>query len=180
MRDAVLRDCPLNGADLEGAIFEPKSLPEIRGIAAAVNLQFVTYDKNPDKLVELRQAFKVEGFREQERGVTYALKRREAEIAWQSCSWRRPWHTCGTYLFNRIFFDLTSKYGMIPGRPPLLILALCVVFMALYRILLFLPSPSGLYLVAKRRLARGEMTQGMGNPVEGERDSGLKPNTIPL
>ena len=89
LRDAALNGAQLSGANLGGALFEPSSLPELRGIAAAKNLELLTYVANPDALVQLRQQFRDGGFREQERKITYALKRREAELSREKCTSRK-------------------------------------------------------------------------------------------
>jgi len=49
----------------------------------------LTYRANPDALVQLRKEFEDGGFREQERKITYALKRREAELSCQKCMSRK-------------------------------------------------------------------------------------------
>src|SRR5260370_5211315 len=77
--DAELKDANLSVADLQGTIFEPKSNPEIRSIAVTNHLELITYGNNPDALVQLRKQFQENGFRTQERKITYALSRRKAE-----------------------------------------------------------------------------------------------------
>jgi hypothetical protein len=56
-------------------MFEPRSIPELSGIASAKNLELLTYRDNPVALVQLRKQFEDDGFRGQERKITYALKR---------------------------------------------------------------------------------------------------------
>src|SRR5438477_78625 len=90
LREADLSEAHLSYAELTGAIFEPKSLPEPRGISRARNLEFLTYQENPDSLFQLRKQFQDGGFREQERKITYALKRREAELSCEKCTSRKP------------------------------------------------------------------------------------------
>lgn len=183
--DAYLAGADLSSADLMGAdlrlarldraIFEPKSLPELRGIAGAQNLELLTYNYRPDALVQLRKQFQDAGFRDQERKITYALKRRETQLSWNSCRSRkrliagfdkldRPvfdqratraivWSAdsnlanCGSFVLNRVFFDLTCQYGMNPGRP----LSLGVVLWLLCSILYFASirtrGEAGLYRV---------------------------------
>lgn len=82
LTDANLTDAWVGEANFDGTIFEPPSLPTLRGISAAQNLERLTYDNNPASLAELRKQFKDGGLREQERKITYALKRREAELSW--------------------------------------------------------------------------------------------------
>jgi uncharacterized protein YjbI with pentapeptide repeats len=86
LRGTKLSDAGLSGARLGRALFEPKSLPELRGIAAAENLELLTYDANSDPLFQLRKQFEDGGFREQERRITYALKQREAELVCATCT----------------------------------------------------------------------------------------------
>jgi hypothetical protein len=130
--DANLVSADLHGADLGRATFEPKSIPELRGIAAAKNLELLTHEGNPAAMVQLRKQFEDGGFREQERKITYALKRREAELSWEGCKSRKLpedktrailWSSdsnlanCGSFILNRVFFHWTCQYGMSPGRP---------------------------------------------------------------
>ena len=109
LEDADMAGAVLYKADLKGAIFEPSSIPEPRKIAAARNLEFVTYNENPHALTQLRKEFRDGGFREEERKVTYALKRREAERDLSAGNY-------GTYLFEYIFFDFACRYVMEPSR----------------------------------------------------------------
>jgi len=76
----------------------------------------LTYEQ-PTQLVALRNAFKSAGFREQERQITFALN---------SVGSARNWEDGFRYLM----FELTSDWGMSPGRP-LRILAALVVLMSL-------------------------------------------------
>jgi hypothetical protein len=141
LEDTQLKDADVRDADFEDAIFEPASIPGIRGIAAAKNLEFITYDRNPDALVQLRKQFQDGGFRLQERKITYALKRKEAELSLDGCTSRSLpddkarailWSSdsnlanCGSFILNRVFFDWTCQYGMSPGRPLVLCFLLWV------------------------------------------------------
>jgi uncharacterized protein YjbI with pentapeptide repeats len=93
LADANLTDADLYYANLTGAwvgaanfdraIFEPNSLPTLSEISQAENLELLTYSHNPAALVQLRKQFEDGGLREQERKITYALKRREAELSWR-------------------------------------------------------------------------------------------------
>ena len=148
----------LNGADLgdsayvDRALFEPKSLPALRGIAAARGLELLTYRENPDSLAQLRKQFQEGGFRDQEREITYALKREEAEAACAICTW---WEgpivltsaNCDSFVFNKVFFDWTCQYGMSPGRPLILGLLLWFVCSLLYFGFIHTVGESGLYRV---------------------------------
>src|SRR5581483_11327448 len=151
LRDADLSEANLSGADLGGAkldganvertVFEPQALPELRGIAAAKNLEFLTYGRNPDSLVQLRKQFEEGGFREQERKITYAIKRREAELA--STGWK--W-------FNKVLFDWTCQYGMSPARPLVLGFWLWLSCSLIYFFCFQTAGRAGLYLVRDKRI----------------------------
>lgn len=159
--EADLSKVQLRHADLARSIFEPKSLPELRGIASARNLELLTYKDNPDALVQLRKQFEDGGFREQERKITYALKRREAELAWEGCKSRKTgdktraiiWSSdsnlanCGSFVLNRVFFDSTCQYGMSPGRPLSLGVLLWLLCSVLYFVCIHAPGKTGLYRV---------------------------------
>jgi Pentapeptide repeats (8 copies) len=86
---ADLSDVFLVEVRVGGTVFEPKSLPELSGISQAQNLELLTYYSNPAALVQLRKQFEDGGLREQERKITCALKRREAELSWARGTSRR-------------------------------------------------------------------------------------------
>lgn len=71
--------------DFAHAVFEPSSLPSAQYIASAQNLHLLTFATDPTALVQLRKSFRDSGFEQQSRQVTYALKRRQAEIELLSC-----------------------------------------------------------------------------------------------
>jgi uncharacterized protein YjbI with pentapeptide repeats len=158
---ANLSGADLRGVDLAGADFEPTSLPEVRVIATGLNLELMTYKDNPDALVQLRKAFADGGFREQERKITYALKRREAEMSWEGCKPRKTgdktrailWSSdsnlanCASFVLNRVFFDWTCQYGMTPGRPLSLGVVLWLLCSVLYFVCIHVPGKTGLYRV---------------------------------
>ena len=155
LQGAQLADAVLESANLVSVIFEPITTPQIRGIAAATNLQFLTYHDNPDALVQLRNQFKNGGFRDQERKITYAIKRRQAELLWEECD-SASLLDCGAYAFNRIFFDITSHYGMNPSRPLLLALAGWFLCTLIYSLFIHFPGASGVYVVKRRAYAGRE------------------------
>jgi uncharacterized protein YjbI with pentapeptide repeats len=133
---ADLQEANLSRAHLGRADFSPKSLPELRGIAAAENLELLTYTTNPDALVQLRKQFVDGGFREQERKVTYALNRKEAQESGATERW-----------FKTIAFDWTCQYGMSPGRPLMLGALLWFLCSLLYFVLVHIRGKTGLYRV---------------------------------
>ena len=60
LSDAKLTGASMAGARLSGTVFEPKSLPELPGIAAAKDLEWLTYHANPVALAQPAKNFKTE------------------------------------------------------------------------------------------------------------------------
>lgn len=145
---AVLSGCDLRWADMSGAMFwkadladviyEPKAgtVPRVDQIAGALNLEKLRYDESPQGLVTLRDSFKKEGFRQQERQLTYAIKKREREKA------QRP-----EALFMWLLFEVTCKYGLEPWRPIGLIAATWVVFIPVYAVGLRRRTGAGIHRI---------------------------------
>lgn len=170
---ADLKDADFDGANMSGAVFEPYSLPSI-SLAGAKGLELMTYSRNPTALVRLRKEFQDQGLLDQERKITYALKRREAQILLLACS---PWAdlqwplktsetdaaslvkrgrfdllvvNCLNYSFNRVFFDLTSQYGMTPGRPLRLLAALWLICAGIYYFLIRFSRRSAILVIPSK------------------------------
>jgi uncharacterized protein YjbI with pentapeptide repeats len=177
---ADLRNAKLYGADMsqarvERAIFEPSSLPQVRGIASASRLEHLSYFTNPDALAQLAKQFQDGGFRTQERQIVYAIKRRQAELLSYSClGWKqdepyeelKKWYDsaisdCIAYGFNVVFFDLSCQYGMTPGRPLVLVVALWLFSAILYCIFMNHNGRSGIYVVGFRLGGGGTNRQGL-------------------
>ena len=168
LADADLTDGDLTGANLTGAnltradlqatIFQPDSVPESRDVVTAENLQFLRYENAPGALVQLRNVFKNSGFLDQERKITYALRRRQAELLWEECD-LASLLDCGAYAFNRVFFDITSHYGMNPSRPLLLALAGWFLCTLIYSLFIHFPGASGVYVVKTRTHSGREHTR---------------------
>jgi len=158
LRDADLTDARVSNANFERAIFEPKSLPQLSGMSQARNLELLTYDNNPAALALLRTQFKDGGFREQERKITYALKRRQAELSCDRCT-RMLLTDCGSFVFNTVFFDWTCRYGMSPGRPLIFGIVLWLLCSLLYLVCIHRPGEAGLYRVYEPSIRNDSSTQ---------------------
>jgi Pentapeptide repeats (8 copies) len=135
-----LTEATADEANFDGAVFEAKSLPALRGISRAKNLELLTYKDNPVALVLLRKQFEEGGFREQERKITYALRRREAELSWARGNF-------ASFTFNNVLFDWTCQYGMSPGRPLMLGVVLWFLCSVLYFVCIHTSGEAGLYRV---------------------------------
>ena len=183
-RDADLTRVLLGQADLsgtwfdeakfDGAVFEPRSLPQLRGISDARNLELLTYDE-PVALVQLRKQFRDGGFREQERKITYTLKRREAELSWERGTSRRLSDEnenraivsssdsiladFASFILNKVFFDWTCQYGMSPGRPLMLGVVIFLLCSLLYLACIHSSGEAGLYRVYSQSIHDDPSTQ---------------------
>lgn len=69
----------MTGADLREVLYEPKDdePPVITSLRTAENLSRMYFYESPHALQDLRNAFKANNYRQQEREVTYAIKRSE-------------------------------------------------------------------------------------------------------
>ena len=138
LSDAELEDANFFNADVRSVVFQPKSGPEIVGLAGARNLETMTFQSNPTALVQLRKQFQDGGFRTQERKVTSALNRRQAELDGPLQRW-----------FKKVAFDWTCKYGMDPGRPLQIWLGILLVCSLLYTVFIHSPVETGIYRIFK-------------------------------
>ena len=87
-------------------------------------------------MVELRDAFKKAGLRDQERQLTFAIKHNE-RLKTYSPVWS---------IFTYWLFELPSGWGMHPGRPVLIMLVLIPVFFLPYLLSFFLGGQNGIWL----------------------------------
>jgi len=122
-----LKDAILAGVNLTGAQYEPISAPAKGSLGGIIGLKDVRFDEEQQSgLVLLRATLKEAGLRELEREATYAIKHTETLHLWRHGSLRSR---IGA-IFEFIFFDLTTAWGMAPGRPLLILaglLSLCAV-----------------------------------------------------
>lgn len=123
-KDVRLTGADMHGADLEGAIFEPKpgQLPEITSLVTAKNLTKMTYEDSPRGLVELREAFKKTGMRKQEREMTFAIKHNERIK-------ESGWFWSG---IQYAFFEFPVGWGLYPERALFIMAGLIPLFAVLY------------------------------------------------
>lgn len=152
---ADLSNADLTGADLTGTslpranlaftIFEPKpgALPKIPDLALAKNLFQMTFNVSPHALVALRDAFKKHGMRQQEREITYALKHTERLRRWRGGGLTGKIESA----FNFVLFELTSRYGMSPGRPLWIVGVLTLLFSIPYMMALQSGGRSGIWAI---------------------------------
>jgi hypothetical protein len=172
MTHANLLNTNLTGAavghvNFDRAKFEPDSLPALRGISLAHNLELLTYNYNPAALAQLRKQFEDVGLREQERKITYALKRQEAKLAWAQGNF-------ASFIFNEVFFDSTSQYGMSPGRPLILGVVLWFLCSLLYFVCMHTPGEAGLYRVYGKGILNSPSIQQRVEKISSRRTTRLR------
>jgi hypothetical protein len=126
-----LADASFFGTNLEGAVFEPVTLPNIESISDAVNLKLLTYDQRPLAMLSLRKAFKEAGFQSQQRQITYALMHKKRLDA-------GPIEGSVRY----VLFELMSEWGLSPLRPLWLLILLMIPFAIIYAGAIVRPSAS--------------------------------------
>lgn len=158
---AELKEANLYGTDLAGVVFEPNSLPDVRAIATAKGLDQMTYRRFPDALARLRKQFQDNGFSQQGRSVTFALNKVQSQSEWNLCRAGSEWRNCLSAGFRTVFFEWTCRYGMDPGRALRLLLVFWLLFAFAYAAFMVMPGPSGIYLVVRKQLRRGEVVQGI-------------------
>jgi uncharacterized protein YjbI with pentapeptide repeats len=162
LSDAILTGANLSGASLVGANlkgvrFEPGELPGVDGIAYAENLSLMGFKNSPQALVKLRKEFKESGYQHQERAATYAIKHAETLALLEQDSAE----SFVEGVFNYVFFDLTTRWGMVPGRSLLIALILILVFAIPYVISLQRPGEDGIWRVPSDDSVRSDLgTQG--------------------
>jgi uncharacterized protein YjbI with pentapeptide repeats len=122
--DTELSDATLTGVSLFETHYEPISYPAKGSLKKLVKLAHVQFeDGKQTGLVLLRNALKEAGLRQLEREATYAIEYGQTNFL----SWPDKY-------FRRVLFEWPSKYGLSPGRPLWLLLALVGVCTFLYMI----------------------------------------------
>ena len=142
IRFAKLEAANLHATDLSGARVEqidfdnvdfdlkPGTIPYLPDFSHVTNLSKISYHRTPHTLVELRQAFKRAGMRQQEREITYAIEHTKRKRAWQNSLLIKQIEAG----FKYVMFEVTSLYGMDPNRPFLILILLIGLFSVPYMI----------------------------------------------
>ena len=147
---ANLSGARLEEADLAFVVFEltPGSLPNTATAALARNLADMRYVETPMSLVQLREEFKKNGLRPQEREITFAIRRTQRRLSWERAlnleselPLARRLFDAVEATFNFVVFEMTSAYGMSPGRPLRVLVLLILLFALAYA--LALQDPAG-------------------------------------
>ena len=160
---ADLSGTVLGEANLSGVYFEPKALPSTDSIADALNLFMMRYFASPRTLVSIRKAFKEAGFRRQEREITFAIRHTERQLAWSK---EGTITQKAESLFNYIFFEITTKWGMSPGRALGILILLIGVFTIPYIAVLLAGGKDGIWRVWSDESLRKDLSIKDSSPIK--------------
>jgi uncharacterized protein YjbI with pentapeptide repeats len=144
LRDANLEEASLRAANLQHVFFEPipEALPSISFVARAQHLADITFSL-PLAAVELREAFRKAGLRDQQRALTRAINYTKTHQALKS-------GTSGEQLeavCKWALFEVPSQYGLYPGRPLRILGASVVLFALVYGIAFATRGSAGIWAV---------------------------------
>lgn len=128
--------------DFNNVIYEIKtdSHPELRSLVYAFNLDKLKYWSNPASLFELRVLLNNSGIRNVEKKVTYALRHTERKLLWEKGFFNRL--ESG---FKLIFFEVTTLWGMEPGRALKILILFIFIFWPAYVVVLYYPKEDGIW-----------------------------------
>jgi hypothetical protein len=147
-----LTDADFFRANLAGVLYEPRggTHPKITSLVYATNIARMRYSVTPAGLIDLREALKKAGLKEQEREVTFAIKHSERLI--QS---KGSLLSMAQAAFSQVLFEWTTAYGMRPGRPLVILAALVPCFAAVYFIALFGCGRSAIWALRTQDVVHG-------------------------
>lgn len=147
-----LSNADLGQSDLAGVTYEPKAgaHPKAASFISAKNVSQMRWEVSPAGLIELREAFKTAGLDDQERAVTFALKRSEQAHALNAGLVSRL-----EGLISLLLFDWTTAYGMRPWRALAILLVLVPVFAPFYALALIFPRRSAIWALRSQGAING-------------------------
>jgi uncharacterized protein YjbI with pentapeptide repeats len=150
---AELKDATLAGVVLAKALYAPASLPPNGFVAGIKGLETVVFPPGEEiGLVQLRKLLQDGGLRDLERQATYAIEHGKTLHAIEN--WKEEPARAAEGVFRLIAFELTTGYGLRPGRALLLLLTSIGVFGVIYATALF-TGLGGIYrLWPDKRLER--------------------------
>jgi uncharacterized protein YjbI with pentapeptide repeats len=143
---ASLKEARIYGAAFDDAIWELRSggTPPPEDVAWAPYLKKLRIERSPNALIELRDGFRKAGLREQERLLTFEIRRRE----------RLHDEATGHWILSRlklIAFEWPTLWGTSATRPLKIILVLWPLFAIIYFLFIRFSRDSGVRLLVTRR-----------------------------
>lgn len=167
-----------SGTDLAHVVYEPRApgQPDVQSISRAMNLHLMKYDEDRSGLVSLKNNFQKFGFRNQERDITFALKKRDYERLIESG--KRSKKVEGYFLL--VFCEWTSQYGRKPGFPLLLMISLLGICYILYFVVILFGGKGTVWKVLPKELQLPNEKHFRPVPVEFARCTILEVLWYPL
>lgn len=137
-----LTNADVGRANLAGVLYEPLAgaLPEITSFISARNISSMRWGASPAGLMELREAFKKSGLRDQERAMTFAIRRSGRLRAAREGVFSRF-----QAVSSLVLFEWTTGYGMYPWRALIVLVGLIPAFAVPYGVALFVTGRSGIW-----------------------------------
>jgi uncharacterized protein YjbI with pentapeptide repeats len=177
---AELKDSKIANITLTKAAYAPASAPPDSYVAGITGLSSVTFPVAGSEtgLVQLRDLLQKAGLRDLEREATFAIESGRTASALKS--WRENLPGAAEGAFRYVAFELTTGYGLWPGRALLLIAALWVLLIPIYAWPVWrskrAPTASGIYRIwPKDRVEVREGQPTLDNPARIERLHGVVP-----
>jgi hypothetical protein len=127
LKDALLSSIDWSGVRLK---FPAGKVPSVVSFYDAENLQELDPWKSTHSLAELRDTLKKYSLRDQERDITYALKKAEREKKYSDGN-----HLESFFLY--ILFEFTSGWGRSSKKPLIILIYLWVIISLLFAISVF-------------------------------------------
>jgi hypothetical protein len=173
---AELKDAKIAYLDLTGAAYAPMSAPPDSYVAGIKGLSSVTFLNGHEiGLVQLRDLLQKAGLRDLEREATFAIERGKTKDSLDD--WEENPAGAIEGVFRYVAFDLTTAYGLRPGRSLLLIVILWALLIPIYAWPIWRskrpPTASGIYRIWPRdRVEVREDQPTLDNSARVERVNG--------
>ncbi len=118
-------------ADLTNAVYAPTSAPPDPAVLGIKGLATVVFpDGSEAGLVQLRELIRKSGLRDLEREATYSIERGKTSHAIEK--WKNSPVLALEGFLRYIAFDLTTKYGLSPGRAIIIIFIIWLTLIPIY------------------------------------------------
>jgi hypothetical protein len=165
--DTDLKSASLRNADLTGCRFEPVpgNAPDLIAFRFAKNIERATYRDRPDALIELRDALRRVGRSDVATKLDYVIQSTRTAQDWTWSGWPNAF-------YRWLAWDVTTKYGMEPGRALLILLGLVPAFAIVYWFALAARRPLVFKVLPEHRIGGKGVQLETAFRVEGARGFG--------
>lgn len=151
-----LKNAVLSEADMKNTVYEPSYGSEPIIIPPPRNIEYIKFENSSHGLVYMREQYKKLGLKEEERKLTYAINS-HIPIVYEygtGASLEVPNYE---YWVKYIAFNLTTKWGMEPGRSLRMLFYLILLFSVPYYFSLIINGKDGLWIVWGENRARKDL-----------------------